>query len=157
MMTLCHVASSVEERKCSLPLLEWRAWSGEAVGLPFFGIPGVWDGKSGGCMQRRRILKLPASVMPSMEVALCSGGRQKSLYQSGRSTSGMLRVVQKCSRSSGTLRFTVCPLVDADKQKGNFQSYTMVLALNKSSKGLSSLLLCNAMLDRSRNILISVP
>lgn len=41
----------------------------------------------------RLMLKLPASLTPSMEVevALLSGGRPKSLYQSGRSINGMCR------------------------------------------------------------------
>lgn len=47
------------------------------------------------------------------------GGRLKSLYQSGRGIIGMSREFQKCSKSSGTLRFAVWPWLDADKQKGN--------------------------------------
>lgn len=40
----------------------------------------------------------PASRMSSI------GGRRKSLYQSGRGITGMSSVLQKLSKSSGTLR-----------------------------------------------------
>lgn len=122
------------------------AW--EAVGLSFLGASGAFEGECGGgglwygqwCL----MLKLPASLMPSIEVALLSGGSLKSLYQSGRSTHGISRVEQKWSRSSVTLRFAVWPWCDTDRQKRNFQRYSMDLAHRVSSRGR-----CKVILDRS--------
>lgn len=103
------------------------------------------------------MLKPPASSIPSMDVALLIEGSLKSLYQSGRSTSGRSRVEQKCSRSSGTLRFAVRPWCVTDRQNGNFQRYTIDLARSVSRRGLSSLLRCRVMLDKSWKILILEP
>lgn len=60
-------------------------------------------------------------TVSSMEVACLVGGRQKSLYQSGKSINRMSRMLQKLLRSSGILRYAVRPWLVADRQKGNFQ------------------------------------
>lgn len=101
--------------------------------------------------------EIAASSTPSMDVALLSEDSLNSLYQSGKSARGISRVEQKWSKSSGTLRFAVRPWCDTDRQKGNFQWYRMDLSHRVSSRGLSSLLRCKVMFERSWKILMLAP